>query len=88
MVPIQFPEGAPTLTQCETLAFPVVIFGARTVGEITAEALEDHFGVTSCSQEDLAIAFDSNRLAIQKVARDRLAARWAGGRAILLSEDF
>jgi hypothetical protein len=85
---IEFPAGAPKLTARGTVAFPVVILGSRASAEITAEALEDHFGASNWSPETLANAFDQHRLEIQKVARDRIVARWAEGRALLTSEDF
>ena len=85
---IAFPDCTAELTGDGTVAFSVVILGMPARAEITLEALEDHFGGDGCSAEWLPGLFEANRLEIQKVARDRLAARWALGRAILQTDDF
>jgi hypothetical protein len=85
---IAFPACAAELTGDGTVAFSVVILGMPARAEITLEALEDHFGAYGCPTEWLPGLFEANRLEIQKVARDRLAARWALGRAILQTDDF
>lgn len=38
--------------------------------EITAEALEDHFGARSCRYDDLLAAFQAHRGQIEAVARE------------------
>ena len=89
MKSIAFPNCTAELTSEGTVAFAVLILGVPARAEITVEALEDDFGADcrgGCNP--MSNAFEAHRLEIQKVARDRLAARWALGRAILETDDF
>ncbi|QEZ46677.1 DUF1488 domain-containing protein [Cupriavidus oxalaticus] len=59
------PEYCPT---GPSLQCPVKVDGAPATYEITAEALEDHFGARSYRSEDLVPAFLRNRQDIERVA--------------------
>lgn len=59
------PEYCPT---GPSLQCPVKVDGVPAVYEITAEALEDHFGARSYRSEDLVPAFQRNRQDIEQVA--------------------
>ena len=88
MPTIHFPQSEPVHTASTTVAFEAVIDGVRASGEISAEALQDHFGAASFASADLLRAFSANRPAIEAVARTKLPARLAAGRGLLLSADF
>jgi len=47
MPTVHFPHVDPIATPNTTLSFPVVIDGVQHPAEISAEALQDHFGATS-----------------------------------------
>uniref|UniRef100_UPI003F495C66 DUF1488 domain-containing protein n=1 Tax=Cupriavidus yeoncheonensis TaxID=1462994 RepID=UPI003F495C66 len=70
MSQILFPESVPTYCAAgPSLQCPAQIDGAAATFEVTAEALEDHFGARSYLYEDLVSAFATHRNAIEKVAR-------------------
>ncbi|QYY32705.1 DUF1488 domain-containing protein [Cupriavidus pinatubonensis] len=70
MSQILFPDSVPAYCAAgPSLQCPAQIDGAAATFEITAEALEDHFGARSYLYEDLASAFSSHRKAIENVAR-------------------
>lgn len=85
---VLFPASEPIFTQNTTVAFEVLIDGARATGEISEEALQDYFGATSRAGVELVRAFKANRHAIEAVARVKLPARIAAGRGLLVSADF
>jgi hypothetical protein len=67
---ISFPNEIPEYSARElTLAFPALVDGERVQCEITAEALEDHFGAASPRLEDMVGAFDAHRARIEAAAR-------------------
>ncbi|CAG9187470.1 DUF1488 family protein [Cupriavidus pinatubonensis] len=70
MSQIFFPDSVPVYCAAgPSLQCPAQIDGAAATFEITAEALEDHFGARSYLYEDLASPFSSHRKAIENVAR-------------------
>lgn len=71
-----------------TVAFRAQFNGVDVTCEISAEALQDHFGVRSASGPDLVYAFESNRPVIEAVAREKIPQRIPAGRCLLLSADF
>lgn len=85
---IVFQNKLAVYTPNTTVAFPAQIDGVDVTCEISAEALEDHFGASSNKSADLLAAFDANRAAIEKVARIRLPERIQTGRCLLKTEDF
>ncbi|WJF92133.1 DUF1488 domain-containing protein [Paraburkholderia bonniea] len=56
-----------------TLAFHAMVDGERVQCEITAEALEDHFGAASPRAEDMLGAFDQHRTRIEAATRRLLS---------------
>jgi len=88
MPTVHFPQSEPVYTPNTTVAFEVVVDGALATGEISEEALQDHFGAASRSGAELIRAFKAHRHAIEAVARVQLPARLAVGRGILLTNDF
>ncbi|WP_186106812.1 DUF1488 domain-containing protein [Burkholderia gladioli] len=71
---IHFPNEAPEYSGRElTLAFAALVDGERVWCEITAEALESHFGAASPSFEDMLCAFANHRPRIEAAARRLLA---------------
>lgn len=88
MPTVHFPTVDPIPTPNTTLSFPVVIDGVQTPAEISAEALQDHFGAASWRAADLIAAFIANRAAIEAVGRIKLPARQSAGRALLVTADF
>ena len=85
---VQFPASEPIFTQNTTVAFDVLIDGVRATGEISEEALQDHFGAATGAGVELVRAFKANRHAIEAVARVKLPAKYAAGRGLLVSADF
>lgn len=83
---ISFPAQSPAMTQHGTVAFQAVVDGAATVCEISAEALQDHFGATTIQPHDLLTAFISGKNTIHDVARKKVP--HAAGRCLLVSMDF
>lgn len=70
MSQITFPAAKPAYCPAgPSLQCPVQIDGTPATYEVTAEALEDHFGARSYLYEDLASAFANHRNAIEGVAR-------------------
>ncbi|AKM38646.1 MULTISPECIES: DUF1488 domain-containing protein [Burkholderia] len=55
------------------LAFTALVNGERVQCQITAEALEDHFGAASPRFEDMVGAFDQHRDRIEAAARRLLS---------------
>lgn len=53
-----------------SLACVAEVDGKPARYEVTAEALEDHFGARSCRWEDLLAAFEAHRPQIEAVARE------------------
>lgn len=88
MPTIHFPSTDPVFTQNTTVAFQAVIDGAAVTGEVSMEALQDHFGATTGGGAELVRAFRANRGAIEAVARVKLPGRVAAGRGLLVSSDF
>lgn len=88
MPTIHFPPTDPVYTQNTTVAFQVVVDAVKTTGEISAEALQDHFGAATSTGIELVRAFKANRGAIEAVARVKLPGRLAAGRGLLLTTDF
>lgn len=87
-MPINFPNARGVYTQNTTVAFPAQVNGIDVNCEISAEALEDHFGARSANGSDLLAAFEANRSAIEAVARVKLPQRIPTGRCLLVSADF
>lgn len=85
---IHFSNKPARYTPRTTVAFPVLVDGAEAECEISAEALEDHFGATSMRGADLVAAFDAHRTEIEAVARGRLPQRLPAGRGLLVTQDF
>ena len=85
---IQFPLKLSSFTTNTTVAFPAQLNGIDGTCEISTEALQDHFGATSFKGEDLIKAFETNRTAIEVVARVKLPQRMPAGRCLLVSADF
>ncbi|TXI78673.1 MULTISPECIES: DUF1488 family protein [unclassified Cupriavidus] len=83
MKQIEFPDGVPSYCpagpslQCEAR-----VDGAPACYDITAEALEDHFGARSYRYEDLSEAYVHHRDAIQAMARSLF--EMTGARNIVL----
>jgi hypothetical protein len=88
MSTIHFPHTEPVVTPSTTVAFAVVVDGQSATAEISAEALQDHFGATSFTGAPLVDAFKRNRAAIEAVARVKVPGRLAAGRGLLVSADF
>jgi hypothetical protein len=88
MATVHFPQVEPTYTVNTTVAFQAVIDGENVTCEISEEALHDHFGAKSLKGPDLVAAFIANRVSIEAVARVRIPARHAAGRALLVTADF
>lgn len=88
MATVHFPQTPATYTPMTTVTFPVVVDGAKATAEISAEALQDHFGATSHAGVELVRAFHANRGAIENTARRVLPARLAAGRGLLVTADF
>ncbi len=71
---ILFPNEAPEyLGWAPILTFPAVVNGERVRCQITAEALEDHFGAASARCEDMISAFAAHRQKIEDAARRLLS---------------
>ncbi|AJK48878.1 DUF1488 domain-containing protein [Burkholderia plantarii] len=71
---IHFPNEAPAYSGRElTLAFTALVDGERVQCQITAEALESHFGAASPRFEDMVGAFSTHRPRIEAAARRLLA---------------
>ncbi|MEK6422573.1 MAG: DUF1488 domain-containing protein [Burkholderia gladioli] len=71
---ILFPNEAPEYSGPElTLLFAAMVDGERVCCEITAEALESHFGAASSRSEDMLGAFANHRPRIEAAARRLLA---------------
>ncbi|MCM3583754.1 DUF1488 domain-containing protein [Ralstonia pickettii] len=87
-MPVHFPKTRGVYTPNTTVAFPAQLNGVDVTCEISAEALEDHFGARSTAGDDLVAAFEANRPAIEAVARVRLPQRIPTGRCLLVSTDF
>jgi hypothetical protein len=83
---ISFPSQNPAMTQHGTVAFQAVVEGAAIVCEISADALQDHFGATTNQSHDLLTAFISGKSHIHDVAREKLP--HSAGRCLLVSKDF
>lgn len=88
MATVHFPQTEPTYTSNTTVSFEAVIDGVKVSGEISEEALEDHFGATSRSPSELVKSFKAHRPAIEAVARIKLPKRLMAGRPLLVSADF
>ncbi|MYM22204.1 DUF1488 family protein [Duganella sp. FT135W] len=87
-MPVFFPELPARCTAVATVAFDAYYNGDRIICEISAEALNDHFGAVSFSSSDLVAAFERNRFLIETVARAVLPARAPAGRCLLVTADF
>lgn len=87
-MPIQFPTTPSVYTPNNTVAFTAQINGVDVICEISAEALEDHFGARSARGTDLVAVFEANRPAIEAVARVKVPQRIPAGRCLLVSADF
>lgn len=85
---ITFLPNAPRSTPNTTVAFDAEYNGAHVICEISAEALDDHFGAISLSDTDLVAAFEGNRGIIEAAARGVLPHRAPTGRCFLVSADF
>lgn len=85
LMQISFPNEVPEYSARElTLAFPALVDGELVLCEITAEALEDHFGAASPRLEDMVGAFDAHRTRIEAAAR-RLLSETSAQCAVLRS---
>lgn len=60
----------------------------RVICEISAEALNDHFGALSLSGVDLVAAFERNRDVIEETARAMLPVKTWVGRCLLVSAEL
>jgi hypothetical protein len=70
MKSIEFPQGLPHYCAADlTLTCTANVDGRPASYAVTAEALEDHFGARSYRQEDLMQALETNRGAIEDMAR-------------------
>lgn len=85
---ISFPNKPAVFTPNTTVAFAAQVNGVDATCEISTEALQDNFGVTSNRGTDLVAAFEANRAAIEAVARTRLPQRIRTARCLLVSMDF
>ncbi len=84
---ITFPQDPPLFTPADpAIAFPVVVDAARMRCEISAEALESHFGAASAGEGDLRHAFAAHRDEIEDAAR-RMIER-ADGNPVKLHSGF
>ncbi|MPV65557.1 DUF1488 domain-containing protein [Burkholderia sp. BE17] len=70
-----------------TVAFRAQFNGIDVTCEISAEALQDHFGVRTANGADLVFAFEANRPAIETVARVLIPQPIPAGRCLLMSTD-
>lgn len=87
-VAVHFYNTRGVYTPNTTVAFPAEFNGIDVTCEISAEALQNHFGVRSANGADLVAAFEANRAAIEAVAREKLPQRIPAGRCLLVSADF
>lgn len=85
---IEFPNKPAVYTPNTTVAFLALVDGVEVICEISAEALEDHFGATSMHGVDLVAAFEARRAGIEAVARLRIPQRFPAGRCLLVTLDF
>lgn len=70
MKSIEFPPGRPQYSATNlTLTCVANVDGSPACYAVTAEALEDHFGARSYLQEDLLLALETHRDAIEDMAR-------------------
>ena len=80
---IDFSTDAPAYRETNlTVVFAALVNGEPVPCAISVEALEDHFGVTSCDQAGWMSAFDAARARIEAVAREHL--RVSNGTPVLL----
>jgi hypothetical protein len=86
---IRFHHRRATYTPATTVAFPANINGVEQVCEISADALQDHFGATSNLGFDLVEAFENNRASIERMAVAVIPQVMAKrGRCLLEASDF
>lgn len=85
---ITFVQTAPRYTPSTTVAFDAELDGVHVVCEISAEALDDHFGAGSLDADALVAAFERNRAIIEAAARSKLPRRAPVERCLLVSTDF
>ncbi len=84
---ISFPQDPPQFTPADpAIAFPVLVDATRLRCEISAEALESHYGAASCGEGDLRHAFAAHRDEIEEAARRMIES--AGGKPIKLTSGF
>ncbi|WP_334003808.1 DUF1488 domain-containing protein [Burkholderia gladioli] len=84
---ISFPQDPPQFTPADpAIAFPVLVGATRLRCEISAEALESHYGAASCGEGDLRHAFAAHRDEIEEAARRMIES--AGGKPIKLTSGF
>jgi len=84
---IHFPEDTPLYNACELrLGFPVDVDGQRLTCYVSAEALEDHFGARSPSEDHLMRSFALHRRTIQAAAERAL--RKLDGTAVVLNSGY
>jgi hypothetical protein len=84
---ITFPQERPEYCGRDlVLAFPAMVDGERVQCTITAEAMEDHFSAASLREDDLIVAFDAHRRAIEHAAKRMLDE--VGGKPVLLHSGF
>ncbi|AMP37336.1 MULTISPECIES: DUF1488 domain-containing protein [Ralstonia solanacearum species complex] len=70
MKSIEFSSGQPHYSAADlTLTCMANVDGSPACYAVTAEALEDHFGARSYRQEDLLLALETHRDAIEDMAR-------------------
>ncbi|MWL91187.1 DUF1488 domain-containing protein [Cupriavidus sp. SW-Y-13] len=83
MSAIEFSGMLPTYCSAgPSLQCQARVDGAQACYGITAEALEDHFGARSCRPEDLFVAYQNHRGAIETMARGLF--EMTGAHSILL----
>lgn len=84
---IKFPQDPPQFNSTDpAIAFPVVVDMSRLRCEITAEALEHHFGAASAGEGDLRHAFNAHRDEIEEAARRMIES--TGGKPVKLPSGF
>ncbi|VVE58839.1 DUF1488 family protein [Pandoraea sputorum] len=80
---IDFPHFTPVYNADDiSIEFLAQVDGKHMLCAISAEALEDHFGATSCNVDVLTKAFEANRSVIEQMAAQYL--RLCHGTPVLL----
>jgi hypothetical protein len=87
MMEIKFPDTPGMTTPMATVSFPAICDGKTVACEISAAALQDHFGAVGSLGPSLCLAFDRNRHVIELKA-EQLLEESDGTQTLLQSSDF